>query len=132
MFTVVTMLALLFGSQLCTLVNCASPLAHGTVHACCAAAAARAATHTKSSGSPSSAPHACDRPCCIEIALPHAPELDRPLATTAHALGECLAVAAELAAAPRVAPLAPSPPGDTAAPPPPPRSAAGTRAPPLA
>jgi hypothetical protein len=129
MFTVVTMLALLFGSQLCTLVNCASPRAHAAPHACCAAAAARAATHTKAAGS---APHACDRPCCIEIALTHAPELNRPLATNAHALAACLAVAAELAAAPRVTPLAPSPPGDAAAPPPPPRSAAGVRAPPLA
>jgi hypothetical protein len=119
------MLALMFGSQLCMLVDCA-PKAHHATHACCEAAAKKAAS------SSSRTAHECGRPCCIAIALPHTPELDRPAAQDARAAVAVLAVALSWLDAPVVA-ATHERPGETASPPAwPPRCAAGTRAPPLA
>ena len=123
--SIVSLLALMFGSQLCMLVDCA-PKTHRASHACCQTAADRAA---KSSRAPA---HDCGRPCCIAIALPHTPELDRPAARDAHTAVALLAATLSWLEAPVVA-AAHERPGDTASPPAwPPRSAAGTRAPPLA
>ncbi len=123
--SIVSLLALMFGSQLCLLVECAPKAGHA-LHPCCAAAANRAAK------SPHSPAHECGRPCCIAIALPHTPELDRPAARDAHAALALLAVVQSPLAAPVVT-ATHTRPGDTASPPAwPPRSAAGTRAPPLA
>ena len=123
--SIVSLLALLFGSQLCMLVDCA-PKPHRALHSCCAAAAQKA-------GRTSQAPaHECGRPCCIAIALPHAPTLDRPLTVDAHdvltlAASEQVGFDAPVATATRARP------GDSASPPAsPPRFADGTRAPPLA
>jgi hypothetical protein len=122
--SIVSLLALLFGSQLCMLVDCA-PKAGRAQHSCCAAAASRAA---KSSRTPA---HDCGRPCCIAVALPHTPELDRPAAPDAHATVALLAVTLSWLDAPVVS-ATHERPGDTASPPAwPPRCAAGTRAPPL-
>jgi hypothetical protein len=123
--SIVSLLALMFGSQLCMLVDCAPKAGHA-LHACCAAAANRAA---KSSRVPA---HECGRPCCIAVALPHTPELDRPAVQDLHAPLALLAAATPRLDAPALA-ATHERPGDTASPPArPPRPAAGTRAPPLA
>jgi hypothetical protein len=123
--SIVSLLALLFGSQLCMLVDCA-PKPHRALHACCEAAAKKAGGATQAPG------HECGRPCCIAIALPHAPELDRPALQDAHAAAMPVAAASLTLEAP-VAVATRARPGDSASPPAvPPPSAARLRAPPLA
>ncbi len=119
-----SLLSILLGSPLCMLVDCA-PQKPVAMHPCCAAAAAKTAHGAK-------APvHECGRPCCISIALPHAPELDAPASTSTYAL-QAGVLAPSLVLEPAAA-HAPSPPGDDSRPPvAPPAAAAGTRAPPLA
>ena len=126
--SIVSLLALMFGSQLCMLVDCA-PKPHRALHACCEAAA-------KKAGRSSQAPaHDCGRPCCIAIALPHTPELDRPAAQAAYAAHHVFALAAlaQLALEAPAASHTHAGAGDADSPPArPPLLAAGTRAPPLA
>ena len=74
LFSIVSMLALLFGGQLCMLVDCgAKPAATAKAdHACCAkGAASGAAKHAP-------APHDCAKPCCMSAATSPVPELARP------------------------------------------------------
>jgi hypothetical protein len=77
LFAIVSMLALLFGGQLCMLVDCGAKPAGATGatakadHSCCA------------NGSPPAprrrpAPHDCAKPCCMSAATSPVPELARP------------------------------------------------------
>lgn len=125
LFAIVSMLALLFGAQLCMVVQCAPGKATSDAHACCAKDVAQDPVPDRP------APHESAKPCCIQVTMAAAPELQPPAPLEAHTLAAVL-VAAQLAAAAPVACDA-SPPGDALAPrPEPPLSAAGTRAPPLA
>ena len=124
LFAIVSMLALLFGAQVCMLVQCSPAHAAGVVHSCCAKAAARSAN-----GAP--APHESAKPCCIQATVASAPALEPP-ATAQISLFAAIVVAAQLAAAP-IAACTSSPPGDDRSPTSaPPAGAAGSRAPPLA
>ena len=125
LFAIVSMLALLFGGQLCMLVDCgAKPAAAATAkadHACCAKGAASGAKHVP-------APHECAKPCCMSATTSPSPELARPEFFGAHELAVAIA-AYELA--PSAAPVwmheSVSPRLRHASPP---RLAAGLRAPP--
>jgi hypothetical protein len=125
LFAIVSMLALLFGAQLCMVVQCAPGKATSDAHACCAKGVA------KSPAPEAPSPHESAKPCCIQVTTAAAPELQPPAALDLHSLAALL-VAGQLAAAAPAA-LEASPPGDAPAPhPAPPLSAAGSRAPPLA
>jgi hypothetical protein len=126
LFAIVSMLALLFGGQLCMLVDCgAKPAGAATAkaeHACCAkGAASGAAKHTPSS-------HDSAKPCCMSVATSPVPELARPEYFGAREIAVAVA-AYELA--PSAAPVwmheSRSPRLRHASPP---RLAAGLRAPP--
>ncbi len=124
LFALVSMLALLFGAQVCMLFQCTPKQARPAAHACCAAAAAKSAP-----GAP--VPHESVKPCCVQVTLAGAPTLEPPVAVDAFAPFALLAAFA-FDAAPAAA-FAPSPPGDAAPPPAgPPLAAAGSRAPPRA
>ena len=124
-FAIVSMLALLFGAQLCMVVQCAPGKANSDAHACCAKGVAQAPTPD------SPAPHESAKPCCIQVTTAAATELQPPATLELHSLSAVL-LAAQLVAAAPVAPDA-SPPGDDSAPSlAPPHAAAGSRAPPLA
>lgn len=125
LFAIVSMLALLFGAQLCMVVQCAPGKANSEAHSCCAKGVAKSPVPERP------APHESAKPCCIQVTTAAAPELQPPASLETHTLAAVL-VAAQLAAAAPAATGA-SPPGDALAPrPEPPLSAAGTRAPPLA
>jgi len=125
---IVTMLALLFGSQLCMLVQCSPKRATAAAHGCCARSAAASAAK-QVPGAPVS--HDSAKPCCIQVTVAGVASLEPPSAVDSHVLAAVL-LAAQLVVAPRAA-LVPSPPGDDVSPhPTPPLSAAGSRAPPLA
>lgn len=125
LFAIMSMLALLFGGQLCMLVQCSPERAAAQAPTCCA----RGAAHDPAPERPAS--HDASKPCCIQVTVAASPELQPPAIQDLHALTAVL-VAAQLAAAPLAA-FAPSPPADVPAPPPaPPIPAAGPRAPPLA
>ena len=76
LFSIVSMLALLFGGQLCMLVDCgAKPAGAATAkaeHGCCAKGAPAGAEQQ------TPAPHDCAKPCCMSVATSPAPELSRP------------------------------------------------------
>lgn len=125
LYAIVSMLALLFGAQVCMVVQCAPGKATSDAHACCAKGVAKNDVPDRP------APHESAKPCCIQVTTAAAPELQPPAALDTHALAAVLLAAQLAAAAP--APADASPPGDAPAPrPAPPLSAAGTRAPPLA
>ena len=79
LFAIVSMLALLFGGQLCMLVECGAKPAGAVAaksakaaHACCTkGSAAGGAKHAP-------APHECAKPCCMSVATSPVPELARP------------------------------------------------------
>ena len=79
LFAIVSMLALLFGGQLCMLVECGAKPAGAVAaksakaaHACCTkGSAAGGAKHAP-------APHECAKPCCMSAATSPVPELARP------------------------------------------------------
>jgi hypothetical protein len=124
LFAIMSMLALLFGAQVCMLVQCSPKRATGVAHSCCEKAAAKRAP-----GAP--APHESAKPCCIQATMASAPALEPPSALDTPLLA-AMVFAVQLAAAPAAARTA-SPPGDADTPPPaPPIHAAGSRAPPLA
>ncbi|MCC6350442.1 MAG: hypothetical protein IT347_12715 [Candidatus Eisenbacteria bacterium] len=132
-FAIVSTLALLFGAQVCMVVQCAPGKSTSLAHQCCVkAAAANAADSPLRHPAPQSpAPHESTRPCCVQVTTAAAPELHPPAATGFQALAAVL-VTAQLAVAPATAP-APPRPGDVLAPGcAPPLSAAGSRAPPRA
>lgn len=124
LFAIMSMLALLSGSQLCMIVRCSPKQAMGPAHACCAQSGA--------TGAPAApAPHESAMPCGLQVTEASAPALEPPAAPESHALAVLL-VAVQMAEAPAVAPRS-SPLDEAASPPPsPPGSAAGSRAPPLA
>lgn len=129
LFSIVSMLALLFGSQLCMVVQCAPGKSTSQAHQCCARGVAKSPAN--STAPDRAASHDASKPCCIQVTTAAAPELQPPASNDLHALAAVL-VAAQLVAAP-VAALDPSPPGDVPAPHSAPSlSAAGSRAPPLA
>lgn len=129
LFSIVSMLALLFGSQLCMVVQCAPGKSTSQAHQCCAKGVAKSPAN--STAPDRTASHEAAKPCCIQATTAAAPALQLPVANDLHALAAVL-VAAQLVAAPAAAP-GPSPPGDDPAPrTAPPLSAAGSRAPPLA
>lgn len=102
LFAITSMLALLTGGQLCMLVQCSPKRAANTVHACCAAkAAAAGATSAKSAKSerPAPGPGASSRPCCMQVTMASAPQLDAPATAPGH-VQAALLVALELAASP--------------------------------
>lgn len=124
LFAIVSMLALLFGAQVCMLVQCSPRRATGIAHSCCEKPAGKSAH-----GAP--APHESAKPCCIQATVASAPALEPPAALDTPVLA-AMVFAAQLAAAP-VAACTASLPGDADTPlPAPPRTAAGSRAPPLA
>lgn len=128
LYAVVSMLALLLGSQLCMLVDCVPGRSHAAMHACCEAAAKRMA-HARHASAPA---QECARPCCHSVTLTQAPQLEAPSPEAARTLHALVAAALDPSTEIRLSRHA-SPPGDAATPPvSPPRSAAGVRAPPLA
>jgi len=76
LFAIVSMLALLFGGQLCMLVDCGAKAAAASTakagHACCA----KGAPASPAKNAP--APHDCAKPCCMSAATSPVPELARP------------------------------------------------------
>lgn len=129
LFAIVSMLALLFGGQVCMLVQCSPKHAPAAAHPCCTAGApASAAKHVPVAP----ASHESARPCCIQATMASVPSLEPPAAFDCLHAPAATLVAVQVVAAPRAA-LVPSPPGDAESPlPTPPLSAAGSRAPPLA
>lgn len=122
-FAIVSMLALLFGAQVCMVVQCAPGKANSDAHACCARGVAQAPAPD------SPAPHESAKPCCIQVTTAAATELQPPASIELHSLSAVLLAAQRVAAAPAVADA--SPPGDDPAPNlAPPHYAAGSRAPP--
>jgi len=123
LFAIVSMLALLFGAQVCMVVQCAPGKANSEAHRCCAKNVAQSPSPERP------APHASAKPCCIQVTTAAAPELQPPAALEIHSLAAVLVAAQLVAAAPAAADA--SPPGDDPAPHlAPPHSAAGSRAPP--
>lgn len=120
LYAIVSMLALLFGAQVCMVVQCAPEKADSQAHGCC----------TKSGEQdPPPPPYASAKPCCIQVTIAAVPELQPPAALEFHSLAAVLLAAQQAATAP-VASTA-SPPGDEPAPNlAPPLFAAGSRAPP--
>jgi hypothetical protein len=126
LFAIVSMLALLFGGQLCMLVDCgAKPAGAATAkaaHACCAKGAPADAEKS------APAPHDCAKPCCMSAATSPVPELARP------DFFDAREIAAVLAAYEMAPPAVTEWPFESRAPRlrhvTPPRLAAGLRAPP--
>jgi hypothetical protein len=134
LYAIVSMLALLFGSQLCMLVQCSPKRATAVVHGCCDRSAASSAAR-QAPDAPAS--HDSAKPCCIQLTVESAPSLEPPVANDSRSSRDshvpaALLIAAQLVTAPRAA-LPSSPPRDDVSPHPAPLlSAAGSRAPPLA
>jgi len=124
-FAIVSLLALVFGAQLCMVVQCAPGKPTSDAHSCCAKGVAQDPSPDRP------APPESAKPCCIQVTTATAPELQPPAALESHPLVAVL-VAVQLAAAAPAATAA-SPPGDAPAPRPAPLlAAAGSRAPPRA
>lgn len=125
LFAVTSMVALLFGGQLCMLGECSAQPAQAAAHDCCAKTAEESSNTKTATGIPESA-----RPCCIQVTPSSVPALEPPAAPAGH-VPAALVVAVELAATPaRVE--APRAPVDVGSPPLPDLPCArGERAPPI-